>query len=682
MASFLSHMTNLVAGHPYAAYAAVFLLAMSESIPVIGAVVPGTAVILGISALIPGGQLDAVPVILAATLGAIAGDGASFWLGYRYHEAILSRWPMNRHPDLIERSKAFFHRHGGKSVLFARFTPGVRAFIPLVAGMMRMPAWRFYVANVVSALVWAPSHVLSGMLVGASLGFVGAAAERAAILLVVAIIVLWVIARLVRYGVRKAIPVLAAGQRRLWEWSASRDTWIARPVRAILDPSLPEGKALAIAGGILIAASWLFLGILEDVVNRDPLVRADVGVYRLLQGLRTPWVDSLMVAITEFGDTAVTLPVAVAVAVYLMVRRQWKTLAYWLAAVGGAAAINTTIKGALHRARPGVLGYVGWSEFSFPSGHSTTNAVMYGFLAFLVARRLGSGWWPMAVLAWAGIVVPIAFSRLYLGAHWFSDVMGGLTFGMAWVAVLSIAYLRHQHRGRVRGLFAVACMTLVVAGGVNVYRKHAVEVQRYAARETAPTVLAADWWPQGWQRLPARRIDLVGEEEEPLTVQWAGPLETLKATLMDRGWREPVGWTVSNTLTWFTADAEPMSLPVLPYLDSGRTPGLTLIHPAEAGAPAAARWVLRLWGTGFEIRNGSTAPIWVGSVVEERFTHPYSLFTLGRMQPDLDGPRDALASALAEVRFVGPAPPAPRYGWDRRVLLARARPVSSSEAVP
>lgn len=151
MASFLSHMTNPVAGHPYAAYAAVFLLAMSESIPVIGAVVPGTAVILGISALIPGGQLDVVPVILAATLGAIAGDGASFWLGHRYHEAILSRWPMNRHPELVKRSDAFFHRHGGKSVLFARFTPGVRAFIPLVAGMLRMPVWRFYIANVASA---------------------------------------------------------------------------------------------------------------------------------------------------------------------------------------------------------------------------------------------------------------------------------------------------------------------------------------------------------------------------------------------------------------------------------------------------------------------------------------------------------------------------------------------------
>ncbi|WP_448192898.1 LssY C-terminal domain-containing protein [Azospirillum sp. sgz301742] len=480
---------------------------------------------------------------------------------------------------------------------------------------------------------------------------------------------------------RRAIPVLAAGQRRVWEWAASRDTWIARPVRAILDPSRPEGKALALAAGILVAASWLFLGILEDVVSRDPLVRADVGVYRLLQGLRTPWVDSVMVAITEFGDTAVTVPVTLAVALYLAVRRRWKTLGYWLAAVGGAAAINTAIKGALHRARPGALGYPGWSEFSFPSGHSTTNAVMYGFLAFLVVRQLDPAWWPAAVLAWAGVVVPIAFSCLYLGAHWFSDVMGGLAFGMAWVAVLSIAHLHHRHRGRVGGLFAVACVTLVVAGGANVYRKHAAEVQRYAAREPASTVLAGDWWAQGWRRLPARRVDLVGEEEEPMTVQWAGPIEALKAALEDRGWREPDGWTAPNTLAWLTADADTMMLPVLPYLDSGRLPALTLIHPAEAG-PAAARWVVRLWATGFELRNGGAAPLWVGSVVEERFTRPYSLFTLGRMQHDLDGPRNALASALGEDRLVGPAHPVAKYEWDRRVLLARAPSIRSNDAAP
>ncbi|WP_246094167.1 MULTISPECIES: DedA family protein [Mesorhizobium] len=107
-------------------------------------------------------------MLISAFLGAIVGDGLSFWLGYRYHREILQRWPLNRYPELIARSEAFFERHGGKSVFLARFTPGVRAFIPLVAGMLQMPARRFYYANIFSAFVWAPSHILPGELVSSA----------------------------------------------------------------------------------------------------------------------------------------------------------------------------------------------------------------------------------------------------------------------------------------------------------------------------------------------------------------------------------------------------------------------------------------------------------------------------------------------------------------------------------
>lgn len=79
--------------------------------------------------------------------GAIVGDGVSFWLGHRYHEKIVGLWPLNRNPALKERSEAFFTRHGNKSVFLARFIPGVRAFIPLFAGIAGMSSFRFYIAS-------------------------------------------------------------------------------------------------------------------------------------------------------------------------------------------------------------------------------------------------------------------------------------------------------------------------------------------------------------------------------------------------------------------------------------------------------------------------------------------------------------------------------------------------------
>src|SRR5216683_4854334 len=202
MTSLLSAVTGLIASHPHFAYAAVFLLALSESIPIIGAVVPGSAVILAISVLVPSGVVTLWPLLIAATAGAIIGDGLSFWLGHRYHREILGLWPLNRHPELIQRSEAFFTRHGDKSVFLARFTPGVRAFVPLLAGMFGMSVSRFYAVNIASALAWAPSHILPGVLVGATFSIFGAAARPLAILLVVLVTAGWVFLHVVRWTLR------------------------------------------------------------------------------------------------------------------------------------------------------------------------------------------------------------------------------------------------------------------------------------------------------------------------------------------------------------------------------------------------------------------------------------------------------------------------------------------------
>ena len=171
-------LIDFVGSHPHFAMMAVFLLALSEAVPVVGTVVPGSAAILGISALATTAQLDPWLLLIAATLGAIAGDGFSFWLGRRYRSKILRAWPLNRSPHLIARSKAFIKRYGISSVFLARFTAVVRAFVPMLAGVLRMSPPKFYAANVGSALVWAPMHVFPGVLLAMAVSFAGPGAER------------------------------------------------------------------------------------------------------------------------------------------------------------------------------------------------------------------------------------------------------------------------------------------------------------------------------------------------------------------------------------------------------------------------------------------------------------------------------------------------------------------------
>jgi membrane protein DedA with SNARE-associated domain len=182
-------LIDVVGSHPHFALIAIFLLALSEAVPVVGTVVPGSTAILGISALATTAQLDPWLLLVAATLGAIAGDGFSFWLGMRYHAEVLHGWPLNRYPQLIARSKAYIEHYGIASVFIARFTAAVRAFVPMLAGVLRMSPPHFYAANVASALVWAPLHVFPGVLLVMAISLAGVRAERL-ILLVLAAAVL------------------------------------------------------------------------------------------------------------------------------------------------------------------------------------------------------------------------------------------------------------------------------------------------------------------------------------------------------------------------------------------------------------------------------------------------------------------------------------------------------------
>ena len=246
-------------------------------------------------------------------------------------------------------------------------------------------------------------------------------------------------------------------------------------------PFRRDWRAIAALGVLLIFAAWRFLDIIEDMHTEATLMTADRATYLAFQHARSPWLDQVMITVTEMGDTLVVTAVGLAVAVWLAWKRTWRTCVFWLLATAGGSGINTAIKVALHRARPGDMHYAGWSAYSFPSGHSTTNAVLYGFLAIIVMRLVKPAW-RLAVAAGALVfVAAIAISRLYVGAHWLSDVVGGLTFGSLWLALLGLAYLYRQAEPlNTSNLLAVAGATLVVAGAINIALHHQVDVQRYA----------------------------------------------------------------------------------------------------------------------------------------------------------------------------------------------------------
>ena len=189
MTSYFFPLVDFVHSHSQYTSIAIFLLALSEAIPVVGTIVPGSTLIIGVSALATGASANPWILLVAATAGAIIGDGLSFWLGQRYRREILSIWPLNHYPQLIERSERFVARYGAASVFLARFTAVVRAFVPLITGILRMSPRQFYAANILSALVWAPAHIFPGVLLAMALRLTSVSAEQRTILLIAGLIV-------------------------------------------------------------------------------------------------------------------------------------------------------------------------------------------------------------------------------------------------------------------------------------------------------------------------------------------------------------------------------------------------------------------------------------------------------------------------------------------------------------
>jgi membrane protein DedA with SNARE-associated domain len=130
-------------------------LAFLESMAFFSLLIPGWAALVGIGALIGASGMPFWPVWVAGAMGAALGDWLSYWMGYTFKEPIAQVWPLSHHPDLWPRGHAFIAKWGALAIFIGRFFGPLRASVPLIAGMLEMPALAFQLANVTSAFLWA-----------------------------------------------------------------------------------------------------------------------------------------------------------------------------------------------------------------------------------------------------------------------------------------------------------------------------------------------------------------------------------------------------------------------------------------------------------------------------------------------------------------------------------------------
>lgn len=239
----------------------------------------------------------------------------------------------------------------------------------------------------------------------------------------------------------------------------------------------------------LIVATLVFTGILGGLVLLYPqiLIPADTSVLVRFQDLRSPIMDSFVVGLTQLGDPEVVWPLSITFFLYLAAVAKSRAAALtWAGSIAFAASFNSVIKWVVGRARPTVLDYEGYTAFSFPSGHATVNLTLYGVVAILLWREIAPQKRRSAAILLILFGAAIAVSRLYLGAHWFSDVAASSLLA---IAIVTTAYRSYMPRRRIElspgKLLAVLGLCLSVYGGVHIARNHREDLARYGSAHAA-----------------------------------------------------------------------------------------------------------------------------------------------------------------------------------------------------
>ncbi|MGN8261696.1 bifunctional DedA family/phosphatase PAP2 family protein [Pseudomonas sp. SMSB3] len=421
MGQWLDSLTGWLSANPEWLGVAIFMVACVECLAIAGIIVPGTVLLFAVAVLAGSGTFSLGETLLLGFLGGLLGDALSYTIGKRFHQGIR-RLPLLRdHPEWIGRAEMYFKRYGIASLLVGRFIGPLRPMLPMVAGMFDMPLPRFIAVSLLAAAGWSVAYLLPGWATGAAM--------------------------------RLPLP------EGFWLDAGIIAGTLAVLIGLSLSSSIRDRRhgTRLIAGLCFIALAGVFLGW-------PYLHEFDQGVMTLVQEHRSQAIDGAVVVVTRLGDFKTQFFLGGLLTGLLLLVRQWRHALYAGSTLIGTALANGTLKWLFARARPEVLTDP-LTSYSMPSGHSSASFAFFLTLAILAGR----GQPPRMRLTWVMLgcipALAIALSRVYLGAHWPTDIMAGALLACC-ISALSLTLVQYRQPltampQRVWWLILPACIAML-----------------------------------------------------------------------------------------------------------------------------------------------------------------------------------------------------------------------------
>ena len=465
MDHWLNSLSTWLAANPGWLTATVAGTAFLESLAIAGLVVPGVAILFVAATAAGHLGVSVWSVIAWACLGAIIGDGISFWIGRRLQSNVSVIWPFSEFPAALDRGERFFHQHDGKSIVLGRFIGPIRPIIPLVAGAFGMPVKRFLGFNIVSALGWAPVYVLPGFLVGTSLADETNLPPHVYPVLIfsaLAVTVLLGVLFRIHLGLQPERGIYRQAQHLLQRRALTQQFWngLIRP-RGKHD-EFPLASLVLAAGALVLFAGWT-----TAAIHADLLTSLDTQALQFFQALRHPLLDPILLTITLSGSLVLLGAGFLLFSLLLYVSDHKAAALHVMGAAAATALMTVGLQYGLFIMYPGEVD-ISPVTFGYPSLHSSGATVFYGIAAAFIAQE----WqhdkrWKAYGLAIVPILL-LPLSRLYLGVGGFADAIGGILLGLAVCGTVRCSFSRYD-RFRLHLGKSAALMLLVWPGLIALY---------------------------------------------------------------------------------------------------------------------------------------------------------------------------------------------------------------------
>ncbi|AHE67203.1 VTT domain-containing protein [Legionella oakridgensis] len=611
---YLQPLTTWIYANPSWALFITFLISFSESLAIIGSIIPGSVTMTAIGILAGSGIMRIDLTLLAASLGAVAGDSASYFLGYIFRNRITNIWPFSRYPNWLHYGKDYFAKHGGKSVLIGRFIGPLRSMIPVIAGMMHMNRWHFLLANIISAIAWAMLYVMPGVLIGAASSELSAeTASRLFILILMLLILIWILTIAMKWVLKHLNIILRVHLHRFWAWSKDHPR-LANYIR-VLTPAHETNYYPTAALIFLFLFTFLISLIFTTLAFQETWITAiNQPIHHFLQSLRTQSFDAFFIVISLFIYPLSLLTLILSIAFYLIYHRDWRTLKYWLSLGFFCIIITTLLATIIHPPKPhGLLKYQ--TNLHYPAIDLTFAMTFFGFLILYISTQYRTILTLAIRIILLLLLVLSGLGSVYLGDNWLNSVMGAYFIGLSICLGHWIFYRRTPHMTEHSQLPIVcSCLLLLITTAISCmfYYKKLVKAHHPYIKQYILTHQV--WWHQNRPLLPIYTTNRLGQQTGLFNIQYAGSIEVFEHALRNYGWKKQSNSFLYSLLLRAGGKNAPEELPLMAQLYQNRKPALVMTYTPGRGEPFL---ILRLWRSNYHLRHYQQ-PIWLGSI------HPHT----------------------------------------------------------